>query len=261
LITPYFFDNGPGRRLFGLYHSPSQSEARPFGVLMCQPGPQEYQFSHRAFMTLSVALARRGFHVLRFDWSGTGDSSGNAEDFSLDDWRDDAACAARELRAVGGVERVAAVGMRLGATLLAMASAEGLALADAVLWDPVVRGAQYLDELQEIQQRNLALRHERGTPRDGEVLGFVLTARERARLEQLDLLAAPRMHAREVLVACSRDSADARALADRLASSGVRARYDVVPDEEVVRKRALLGESLVSTIMVRHITELWGGKS
>ncbi len=261
MITPFYFENGPGRRLFGLYHAPSDAKPRPFGVLMAQPGPQEYQLSHRAFMTLSESLSRRGFHVLRFDWSGTGDSSGNAEDFSLDDWQSDVSCAAKELRDVSGVDKIAAVGMRLGATLLALESAKGLAFAELVLWDAVVRGSSYLNELEVIQDRNLALRHERGAPRDGELLGFLRPKGERRRLEHLDLMDVGPVKAREVLVACSRESAEGRALSSRIAGQGTSSRYEVVADEELLRKRALLDESLVSTVMVRRVVDLWGGKS
>ncbi len=265
MITPFFFGDttraGTARKLFGLYHAPSDAKPRPFGVLMCQPGPQEYQLSHRAFMTLSESLARRGFHVLRFDWSGTGDSTGNAEDFSLDDWQKDVSAAAKELRDVSGVDRVAVVGMRLGATLAALECAKSLSLAELVLWDPVVKGASYLNELEVIQNRNLALRHEKGAPREGELLGFLRPKAVGQRLAQLDLMTLAALKTRDALVACSRESDEGRALCARIGVSGVKAIYEVVADEELLRKRVLLDESLVSTVMVRRVVELWGGKS
>jgi amino acid adenylation domain-containing protein len=261
-FAPFYFENGNGRTLFGIYHAPNDAKPRPFSVLMCQPGPQEYQLAHRAFMALSEVLSQRGFHVLRFDWSGTGDSSGNAEDFSLDDWQHDVSRAAQELRDISGIDSMAAIGMRLGATLLALESARSLAFTKMVLWDPVVRGKTYMRELESIQIRNLALRHERGAPRDGELLGFLRPSGEHRRLEQLDLMTTTSpLRAREVLVACSSDSHEGRALTDHISRLGISSHYEVVADEELLRKRALLDESLVSTVMVRRIIELWGDKS
>src|ERR1700690_929523 len=92
----YFGSSSPPR--FGV-HAPSQAaKSRTTAVLLCYPGVQEYNMSHWAFRRLATMLAREGFHVLRFDWSGTGDSWGSAEDGTLEGWVDDVALAVQELR-------------------------------------------------------------------------------------------------------------------------------------------------------------------
>lgn len=97
---------------------------------------------------LATQLERAGYATLRFDFSSTGDSSGEASEATLDQWLRDLATAAAELRSAGGSPRVALVGLRLGATLAALATSRGeLRPRHLVLWDPVINGATYLREL------------------------------------------------------------------------------------------------------------------
>lgn len=51
------------------------------GVVVLVGGPQYRAGSHRQFVLLSRALAAGGFAVLRFDYRGMGDSSGEQRDF------------------------------------------------------------------------------------------------------------------------------------------------------------------------------------
>ena len=44
---------------------------------------------------LADALTRKGYHVFRFDYRGTGDSAGNIEQFSPREWLDDIDAAVR----------------------------------------------------------------------------------------------------------------------------------------------------------------------
>ena len=51
------------------------------GVLIIVGGPQYRAGSHRQFVHLSRALAAAGYPVVRFDYRGMGDSSGDPRDF------------------------------------------------------------------------------------------------------------------------------------------------------------------------------------
>ncbi len=55
--------------------------ARPRGVLIVVGGPQYRVGSHRQFGLLANDLAGQGTPVMRFDYRGMGDSSGEAQDF------------------------------------------------------------------------------------------------------------------------------------------------------------------------------------
>jgi pimeloyl-ACP methyl ester carboxylesterase len=102
------------------------------------------------FRVLATQLERAGYAALRFDYSGTGDSLGDGGAATVEAWVGDVAIAADRLRSASGAARLAVVGLRLGATLAALASARGeLRPRHLVLWDPVVDGAGYLRELAE----------------------------------------------------------------------------------------------------------------
>ena len=69
-------------RLVGiLSEPPSSSEALETGVLIVGGGAQYRAGSHRQFVRLARQLASAGHPVLRFDFSGLGDSTGAVQDF------------------------------------------------------------------------------------------------------------------------------------------------------------------------------------
>lgn len=119
-------------------------------MLLCNPFGEEAARAHRTYRVLASQLERAGYPTLRFDYSGTGDSLGDAEDCTLDAWLTDIAAAGEELRGASGAKRLVVVGLRLGASLAALATSRGpLRPRHLILWDPVVSGASYLRALAE----------------------------------------------------------------------------------------------------------------
>jgi pimeloyl-ACP methyl ester carboxylesterase len=253
-MTPLFFGDA-NAALFGAYHpthaTPGGMKKR-VGVLLCYPAPQEYMFAHRAFRRLAELLAQRGHPVLRFDYSGTGDSAGDLERASLGRWRSDIVVAADELTEIAGVDQVSIIGMRLGASLAACVAAEGRRFRDVVLWDPIVFGRRAVDELRAIDARRYAMSHvDREPPPRDELCGFAFPAELRRDIDRLDLLQLPRLAATNVyLLTSTEGDRDAAALADHLRESGNKATLDVVADPEAIAKRSTLGESLLSRTMI-----------
>jgi hypothetical protein len=145
-MIPFHF--GPSDRpLFGIYQPPADHAPADRAVLLCNPFGQEAVRAHRIYRVLASRLVREGIPILRFDYHATGDSPGADEDGDLDGWTGDVRVALQELVARSGVARVVCVGARLGGTL-ALRGAAGLAeTLRLVLWDPVVDGAGYLDQL------------------------------------------------------------------------------------------------------------------
>ncbi len=66
--------------LIGVVHQPKQPIN--IGVLVVVGGPQYRVGSHRQFVLLARILAANGVPVLRFDYRGMGDSTGEVRDFS-----------------------------------------------------------------------------------------------------------------------------------------------------------------------------------
>jgi pimeloyl-ACP methyl ester carboxylesterase len=191
-MTALFFGDSSSA-LFGVWTQPPAGIDRDHGVVLCPPIGQEHVRTHWALRQLAAALNRAGFHCLRFDWFGVGDSAGELRDASIDRWRTDLADATQELRDTAGVQKISVVGVRLGATIVALASSD-VRPSSLVLWDPVVRGTSYIEELSELTNELLTDRRrywnvdpERRLDRPTELVGFEYGARLVGELRALDL--------------------------------------------------------------------------
>jgi hypothetical protein len=129
--------------------------------VLCYPVGGEYLRAHRAFRQLTNLLVRSGVHVLRFDYSGTGDSAGDPLDATLDRWTADVGTAVEELRDSAGIASVSLAGLRLGAVLAlgaaraaasdaANAAGAPLRVDRVALWDPVADGRVFLDAMEPV---------------------------------------------------------------------------------------------------------------
>ncbi|MGD8239192.1 MAG: alpha/beta hydrolase, partial [Armatimonadota bacterium] len=63
--------------LRGMLHTPPAAADRRAAVAVCPPFAEERKCGHRVLVHAARALARAGFSVLRFDLSGTGESTGD----------------------------------------------------------------------------------------------------------------------------------------------------------------------------------------
>jgi len=142
-----FFFGSESRPLFGYYHAPAE-EGRG-NILLCQPWGAEYQFAHRTMRFLARQLASAGWHVLRFDYSGTGDSWGDSTEANLGQWLRDTAQAAEELQAISGLSGLGLVGLRMGAYVAAVSAESRSDIRGLVLWDPITDGRAWIRELAE----------------------------------------------------------------------------------------------------------------
>jgi len=142
--------------LFGWLTRPLSMETVG-GVVIVPSVGYEARNAKRALRHLAWSLARAGFVTLRFDPRGTGDSSHDFTDvLASPDWIVDVKTAVTFLRSAG-VESVAVVGFRLGATVAAAAIAQqNIDLSSLVLWDPCESGGSYLKELRALER----LRHD-----------------------------------------------------------------------------------------------------
>lgn len=193
-MIPQFFGNTDAP-LYGVY-LPPKATPRDAGVVLCYPFGQEYMRAHRAYRQLALLLAKKGYHVLRFDYRGTGDSSGDIENgLTAQDWVNDVAHAIHELREIAGVNSIAVIGLRLGALIAGVACAARDDIDRLIVWDPILDGAEYEHELlNEIANEKPS---EWGGPssgnlhdRDGSIHfnGFRITQTFRDSMRQLSLL-------------------------------------------------------------------------
>jgi pimeloyl-ACP methyl ester carboxylesterase len=200
---PFYFRLSD-KPLFGCYHEPAPGRLRPCGVLICQPVGHEYVNSHRALRQLAVRLSEAGFPVLRFDYYGCGDSSGNTEDASIRQGLEDISAAISELRRRTSLFQVCIVGLRLGGTLATLAALDRGDIESMVLWDPVVDGRRYLNELSSLQKEMLRFRpkqrrHQKANPQI-EILGFSFSHCFIRELENINLIKTARKVTKNLLV-------------------------------------------------------------
>ena len=128
---------GPeSRPLYGWVSRPAGGVARG-GAILCPPMGEEGRAAHRTFRRLAEELAGAGIVALRFDYDGTGDSAGLQDDADrVPAWLASIE-AARQYLLDLGAPTVAAVGMRLGATLAAVQAAAIVAVLLPGLLGPV----------------------------------------------------------------------------------------------------------------------------
>ena len=144
--TPLFFQNG-AYRLFGIVHQPVGTPSGAAWVF-CHPFAEEKLWAQRVYVSFARLLAARGAWVMRFDAMGNGDSEGQFSAASADTMLLDIDCAIRYLEGVSGITQgIGLLGLRFGATLAALAAEQSSKIGKLVLWEPIVDGAKYMQEM------------------------------------------------------------------------------------------------------------------
>jgi pimeloyl-ACP methyl ester carboxylesterase len=194
---------------------------------LCNPFGEEAARAHRIYRVMATQLERAGYPVLRFDYSGTGDSMGDGEEATVEAWLGDVVTAEGELRSATGAKKTVAIGLGLGGTLAALATVrKGLKLRHLLLWDPVIDGTAYLRELAAAHRQYMRVEmgstgwvdrlavSEAGVP--SEALGVVITPALGAEIGSVDLVSElPR--AEHITVVSTQGSDRVERLRERLA--------------------------------------------
>lgn len=230
-MNPLYFGR-PEAPLYGAYYPAETAGARGEAVLLCGPVGQEYMRTHRALHQLAGQLAGAGCDVLRFEYTGIGDSAGDEAELAT--WQQDIVTAAHELTELSGASRVALIGVRLGASL-AFAVAGPVRASRLVLWDPVVSGTEYLALLERLHAASLVDPDRFQTPRtvvakedEALLLGYHFSTAMRRDLRQFSLLGRS-TPAAEIALVVSETSAAYDALRAQLQHDGARVAYHLVP--------------------------------
>ena len=142
MIEPFFFSQS---RLFGVYQGPSDPASRK-ALLLCPPLFDEYRRSYRVLSDLANAYAHSDWHVMRFDYRGTGDSALSLREVQdVAEWIEDIDAALDELSAISGATELVLVSMRAGALFSSRVSQRRHI--PLVAWDPMTSGQDILANL------------------------------------------------------------------------------------------------------------------
>jgi pimeloyl-ACP methyl ester carboxylesterase len=192
-----------GEQLRGTLYMPSTLSARACGVVLCNPFGYEAMCVHSSYVALAQQLSAAGFHVLRFDYHGTGNSGGSGEEPDrVSAWLESLTAAIEFLKRRVGVSQISLFGVRLGATLAAQVATQRTDIASLVAWAPVVTGRAYLRELRAFRKlQDIPPLSEEVSQRDGEDFqGYLLSPQTLAALNALSLTEATTAPAPNLLV-------------------------------------------------------------
>jgi len=229
-----FFFGGAESPLFGVYHAPLSAADRDLGIVVCAAVGREYTKTHRALRQLALRLARLGFHVLRFDYRGCGDSSGEPVEADLVRWAEDVSRAVEELKDRAGLAKVGLIGLRLGGALALLSARARRDVEALVLWEPVLDGCRHLGDL---KATNAKWQADRGLPSEAVapegalgILGFPMGRPLLEGLEGLDWTLDRRPARRVLLLRETADPADV-SLAEQMKKHGVSFHVHTTPAE------------------------------
>lgn len=114
------FRNRHGLLMHGMLHEPDPASARGICILMLSPGIKGRVGPHRLYLKMAERLVPLGFHLLRFDFYGLGDSEGELTEDVLADmyntiqggrYADDTIAAMDWMQATHGVRRFIGSGL------------------------------------------------------------------------------------------------------------------------------------------------------
>jgi pimeloyl-ACP methyl ester carboxylesterase len=127
------FLNDAGYRLHGMLHAPDPALARGICILMLSPGIKGRVGPHRLYLKLAERLVPMGFHLLRFDFHGLGDSEGElTEDVMADMYNtiqggryvDDTIAAMQWMQSMHGIRHFVGSGLCGGSITALLAAAK-----------------------------------------------------------------------------------------------------------------------------------------
>jgi len=135
--TAFTFKNNAQHQLIGILHQPAQLLSET-GLIIVVGGPQYRIGAHRQYVHLARHCAKQGIPVMRFDYQGIGDSSGDYPGF--EHVAPDIHTAIDEfIKRVPGIQSVALWGLCEGASAILLGGAAHKAASHIILVNPWVR--------------------------------------------------------------------------------------------------------------------------
>ena len=258
------------RQLFGLYQPPEGGVEQTECILLCNPFGQEAIRSHRLFRILADRLSRNGFHVLRFDYFGTGDSDGDDTEGEISAWTDDVLTAGEEILLRSGCSGSSWFGLRLGATLAGLASTNiGNVPRTLVFWDPIIDGAAYLRELADAHMAaysesygarwklEAGLREKALAESTVEAMGFPLPNQLQNQLREISPSSLHAAKAQRLALFVGRSSQNTGELQRHLTARGIDVLTTAIETEIVWASNEALNSSIVPAEALERIADVF----
>jgi pimeloyl-ACP methyl ester carboxylesterase len=153
MVRKVFFRNSVGDKIVGILHGKRNAHA-----IVLVHGLTGDKDEHGLFVNAAERFSDMGFLVLRFDLSGSGESSGPFNQDDAERWKDDLNAAISFLRKIG-VRKIALVGLSLGAYISTLCSSKTVRC--VALWSP-----GYIDEVKGLKCPVIVIAGENDPGRD-----------------------------------------------------------------------------------------------
>ncbi|MBV9469929.1 MAG: alpha/beta hydrolase, partial [Abitibacteriaceae bacterium] len=163
-------------------------------------------------------------------YHGTGDSPGDDLDPDrLNCWVQNIKAAITEAKTLSGCSQVCLIGLRMGATLAALAASE-VEVPYLVLWHPCVNGRHYVREMQALALLSDSGGEQPKPAADGviESAGFVMSTETAEQLKKVNLLKL-KLQVQQALIIERDDLAEDAAFATKLQEDNIATTYLTVP--------------------------------
>jgi exosortase A-associated hydrolase 2 len=141
----FFFPGSGGRKLLGFLHEPAEN-GKSVGIVYSHPFAEEKNCSHAIVVKTARELARNGYTVFRFDYSGCGDSEGDLTEVTIDDWRNDLRHAVLYLKTRTPISEIGYWGLRTGAGLAFLQAHQQQDAHILMLWQPIFDFKTYMHQ-------------------------------------------------------------------------------------------------------------------
>ena len=183
LIDPFYF-NSEKNQLFAVLYRPKKTLDKKIGVVICAPILHEYLRTHWILRQIATVLTEIGYHSLVFDYSGTGDSTGDYQIGGIMQWALDTQKAEKELRIRSEVNKTIILGARLGSIIASHANIKS----PLVFWDPINNGTQYIKELEILTAKASIRTNDRHKIKQNELGGFLFPQNLKKELMKVESL-------------------------------------------------------------------------
>jgi pimeloyl-ACP methyl ester carboxylesterase len=199
------------------------------GVLVFPPLAHDYVQSYPTLNDLSTKLAVNGIPTLRFDYLGTGDSSGDMNDGDflsnldatvnavIDYFLDATSC-----------DRLCLIGLKPGSMFAAL-SANHPNVDSIVLWAPYTRGKEYVRELKVLQATQTMGRTENSSTEEVRCHGFVYPGEFIHSMKEIDLRKLEVPSSLNALIVARDDYPENTSIVSKWNSQGADVEYTRLP--------------------------------
>ncbi len=143
----HFFFRSNNHQLYGMLYEPVEENKNSEAFIILHPFAEEKKSSQKVLVDIARSLSYKGNSVMLFDFYGCGDSEGNLSDASLTQWLEDILSASSFLKEKTNKKNINLIGLRLGAYLGMIYTANNDDANKLVLIEPVINPVKDLSRL------------------------------------------------------------------------------------------------------------------